>query len=73
MELICPDGISLTAVLGFSASYFLSIKRLKAMALLRAKIMHKTTRISFSQLKTALPECIASAKPSIANGKAKTV
>lgn len=40
---IIPDGISLIAVRGFKASNFLSTKRLKAIAELRAVIIHNNT------------------------------
>jgi hypothetical protein len=45
---IIPEGISLIAVLGFFASKCLSRYRLNAIAALRAKTMHSTTRTNFT-------------------------
>jgi hypothetical protein len=46
---IMPAGISLTAVLGFIASYLASSQRLKAIAAERAKIMQRITKINFTK------------------------
>ena len=43
------------------------------MAAVLANTMHKTTRLNFCQLKSALPEKTASENPISAKGKAKMV
>src|SRR5262245_54320602 len=70
---IAPEGISRTAVRGFCASKRRSIKRLKAMAALRANTMHRITKIKVSQLNCAPPERMAKQKPMSAKGSANTV
>ena len=70
--LIIPAGISLMAVRGFKTSNFLSIKRLKAIAELRAVIMQASTnKNDFNE--NVNPSCRANANPMQANGNAKTV
>ena len=70
---ILPEGISLEAVLGFNASYFLSANLLKPIAEFLAKIIHKIMIIRSLRLNWwSLPET-AREKPMNANGMAKTV
>ena len=69
---IIPAGISLIAVRGFKTSNFLSIKRLNAIAELRAVIMQaRTNRNNFNE--NVKPSCNASVNPMHANGNAKIV
>lgn len=71
-ELMMPDGISRTAVRGFKASNFRSIKRLKAMAEFRAVTIHaNTNKNNFNE--KLWPCCNAKTKPIQAKGKAKIV
>ena len=59
------------AVRGFKTSNFLSIKRLKAIAELRAVIMQASTnKNDFNE--NVNPSCRANANPMQANGNAKT-
>ena len=70
--LIIPAGISLMAVRGFKASNFLSIKRLKAIAELRAVTIHtNTSNNNFNEKEW--PSDKANVKPINANGKANIV
>ena len=69
-----PLGISLTSdVLGFLASISRSRYRLKAMAALRAKTIHKTTSMNLSQVNKYSFCLIAKVNPISAKGKAKIV
>ena len=70
---IILEGISRMAVLGFFLSKCLSMYRLKAIAALRAKSIHKITRINFSQLNETVLVLIAREKPIKQKGKAKIV
>lgn len=71
-KLMIPDGISRTAVRGFKASNFRSIKRLKAMAEFRAvTIQANTNKNNFNEKE--YPCCKANTKPMQAKGKAKMV
>ncbi len=72
LGLIIPAGISLIAVRGFKTSNFLSIKRLNAMAELRAVTMQASTnKNNFNE--NVKPSCSANVNPMQANGKAKIV
>ena len=73
LGLICPDGISLIFVRGFLSSKLRSIKRLKAIAALRAVIMQPSINKNSLTLKGSLVCLIARKKPIRANGKAKIV
>ena len=72
LGLIIPAGISLTAVLGFRASNFLSIKRLNAIAEFLAVTIHANTNKK-SLIENVCPSDNANVKPINANGNANIV
>lgn len=72
LGLIIPAGISLMAVRGFKASNFLSIKRLNAIAELRAVTIHANTNKK-SFIENVCPSDKANVKPMRANGSANMV
>lgn len=71
--LIIPAGTSLMAVLGFNLSIFLSRNRLKAIAALRAKTIHRITNIKLNHEKSTVDWLTAKKNPSKAKGSAKMV
>ena len=73
LAVMMPAGISRMMVRGFFASISLSAQRLKAIALLRAKIMQSSTLIPRLKVNASGFSCIARKKPIIANGSANTV
>ena len=74
LAFMVPFGISLiSAVLGFAVSTSLSIYRLNAMAALRAKIMHRSTKSNLSQVNACSVLLTAKENPISAKGRAKMV
>ena len=73
LALITPEGISLTFVLGLAISISLSKNRLKAIAALLAKTIHRTTKPNIPKSRDFDSYNVPRKKPTIANGIAKIV